>query len=107
VCFQPDEFPARDFVDGLGVASGVSVAATQFASPSIRYTRAFVVRGRPDFHVMELADNLAHVSNVALLRSRYFRQRTGILVYVGLTTPEAAAHFVAYVRGLGYRRDQR
>lgn len=104
VCFRPDEFPARDFVDGLGVASDVSAPATPFATASVRYTRAFMARARPDFHVIELADNLAHVSNVALLRSRYFRQRTGVLIYSGLTTPEAAAHFVAYVRALGYGR---
>ena len=100
--FAPNEFPARDFVDGVGVASDVSISLRHFVPASIRYTRALLARARSDFHVIELADSLSHVSNVGLLRSRYFRQRLQTLVYAGIPTHEAVAHGLAYVRTLGY-----
>jgi hypothetical protein len=106
VVFAPDAFPARDFVDGVGVASDVSVGIRRFVPVSSRYTRAFVARARSDFHVIELADSLSHISNVGLLRSRYFRQQLKTLVYSGIPTHEAAAHLLAYVRTLGYPQTQ-
>jgi len=106
VVFAPDAFPARDFVDGVGVASDVSVGLRRFVPASIRYTRALVAQARSDFHVIELADSLSHISNVGLLRSRYFRQQLKTLVYTGIQTHEAAAHLLAYVRTLGYPQIQ-
>jgi hypothetical protein len=106
VVFAPDEFPARDFVDGVGVASDVSIGIRRFVPASIRYTRTLVARDRSDFHVIELADSLSHISNVGLLRSRYFRQQLKTLVYTGIPTHEAAAHLLAYVRALGYPQTQ-
>jgi hypothetical protein len=106
VVFTPNEFPARDFVDGVGVASDVSVGIRRFVPASITYTRAFLARARSDLHVIELADSLSHVSNVGLLRSRYFRQRVKTLVYAGIPTHEAAAHLLAYLRTLGYPQTQ-
>jgi hypothetical protein len=104
--FSPDHFPARDFVDGLGVASDVSVDVAKLVRASVPYTRAVLARRRTDFHVIELADSIAHVSNVGLLRSAYFRRRLQTLVYVSSPTHEAVGHFRAYLRGLGYHRSQ-
>jgi hypothetical protein len=102
--FAPDSFPARDFVDAVGVASDVSISVKKFVAPSIAYTRAFLSRNHPDFHVVELADSLSHVSNAGLLRSRYFREQIKTLVYAGAPTHEAAVHLLAYWRSLGYRQ---
>jgi hypothetical protein len=102
--FAPDAFPARDFVDAVGVASDVSATVKAFVPPSVAYTRAFLSRSGSDFHVIELADSLSHVSNEGLLRSHYLRERIGTLVYAGVTTHEAAAHLLVYWRALGYRK---
>ena len=100
--FIPSSFPARDFVDALGVASDVSIETNTFVTESIRYTRAFLCRFRPDFHVIELADSISHTSNAALLRAKYFQDHVGALVYACVPTHEAAAHFLVYLRSLGY-----
>jgi hypothetical protein len=97
-----EHFPARDFVDALGVASDVSVDPARFVSQSVDYTRAFLARFQPDYHVIELADSIAHVVNAMLLRSKYFREQAMTLVYSGLPTYEAAAHLRAYVSTLGH-----
>ncbi len=104
ICFNLDQFPARDFVDGLGVASDVSVAPDSFVKRSVGYTRAFLSHVKPDFHVIELADSIAHVSNAMLLRSEYFRDQELTLVYSGIPSYEAAAHLSAYVSALGHGR---
>lgn len=104
--FDPDRFPARDFVDGVGVASDVSIDAPQFVPASIRYTRGLLGHYRPDFHVIELADSISHMSNSHLLRSEYFRRRLRTLVYVSTPTHEAVSHFRAYLRALGYHQVQ-
>ena len=106
VIFSPDRFPARDFVDGVGVASDVSVDVPKFIRTSVPYTRGFLRHRRPDFHVIELADSIAHVSNAGLLRSEYFRRHLRTLVYVSIPTYEAVGHFWAFLRGLGYHRTQ-
>ncbi len=106
IVFHPDRFPARDFVDAVGVASDVSVDVGTLVRTSVPYTRGFLARHRSDFHVIELADSIAHVSNVGLLRSAYFRRRLRTLIYVSSPTHEAVDHFRAYLRGLGYRRLQ-
>jgi hypothetical protein len=104
VVFVPDRFPARDFVDGVGVASDVSAPTGPFVAASARYTRAFLGRQRPDIHVIELADSISHVSNARLLRSAYFRRHARTFVYASVPTHEAVAHFRDYLRALGYRR---
>jgi hypothetical protein len=104
IVFAFDKFPARDFVDGVGVASDVSVGLRKFIPASIAYSRAFLGRARSDFHVIELADSLSHVTNVGILRTRFFRQRIKTLVYSGIPTQESAAHLLAYLRLLGYRQ---
>jgi hypothetical protein len=102
--FAPDSFPARDFVDALGVVSDVTIETASFVAESVRYTKAFLSRWRPDFHIVELADSISHASNTALLRARYFQDHIDALVYACVPTHEAAAHLMAYVRSLGYRR---
>jgi hypothetical protein len=104
VSFIPAQFPARDFVDGLGAVSDVSVEPDRFVAQSVDYTRAFLAHFQPDFHVIELADSIAHVSNAMLLRSNYYRQQEMTLVYSGIESYEAAAHLVAYVSSLGHGR---
>jgi hypothetical protein len=106
IVFHPDRFPARDFVDAVGVASDVSVDVRNFVRTSVTHTCRFLARRRSDFHVIELADSIAHVSNVALLRSAYFRPRLRTLVYVSSPTHEAVGHFRAYLHRLGYHRSQ-
>jgi hypothetical protein len=100
--FTPESFPARDFVDALGVASDVSIETKSFVTEGVRYTRAFLSQTRPDFHVIELADSISHASNAGLLRTKYFRQNMKVFVYSCVPTHEAAAHFLAYLRSLGY-----
>jgi hypothetical protein len=106
VFFPPDRFPARDFADGLGVASDVSVGRRRFVPASVQYTRAFLAQARSDFHIIELADSISHVSNEGLLRSKYFRQQIKTLIYSSIPTHEAVAHLSAYLRGLGYHLAQ-
>jgi hypothetical protein len=97
-------FPARDFVDGLGVASDVSVAITTFVRESVLYTDSFVARRSPDFHVMELADNIAHGPNWALLRDPAFASRLSAIVYCPLPRIESVIHFLSFLRStLGLR----
>lgn len=100
--FDLDAFPARDFVDAMGIASDVSIDSKKFARPSTAYTRSYVAGHHPDFHVVELADSISHISNLNLLRSRHFLEQTKTLVYTGIPTHEAAAHLLAYWRSLGY-----
>jgi hypothetical protein len=104
IVFTPDDFPARDFVDGLGVASDVSVPIGRFVSASIKYSQSFLAKTRPDFHVLELADNISHPTNERLLRSQYFRKRVTTLIYSPLPTFEAVTHFQTYLWSLGYGR---
>ena len=104
ICFNLDQFPARDFVDGLGVASDVSAQPDSFVKRSVGYTRAFLSHVKPEFHIIELADSIAHVSNAMLLRSEYFRDQALTLVYSGIASYEAAAHLSAYVSALGHGR---
>ncbi len=97
-------FPARDFVDGLGVVSDVSIDTRTFVRESVLYTEAFVAQRSPDFHVMELADNIAHGPNWALLRDPAFASRLSALVYCPLPRIEAVIHFLSFLRstlGLG------
>jgi hypothetical protein len=102
IIFAPDRFPARDFVDGVGVASDVSDRPGPFVAASVRYTGAFLAQYHPDFHVVELADGISHVSNARLLRSAYFRRHARTFVYASVPTHEAVAHFCAYLHALGY-----
>jgi hypothetical protein len=98
----PDGFPTRDFVDAMGVVSDASAGTRQFASASIRYTRAFLAQAKPDFHIIELADSISHISNLGLLRSRSFRRRIKALIYTSTPTHESATRLVTYLRGRGY-----
>lgn len=92
-----DLFPARDFVDALGVASDVSLELSAFVEESIAFTDAFVTAGQPDFHVIELADGIAHRTNLALLSEPRFADRISALVYCPVPVPDAIAHFRAFV----------
>jgi hypothetical protein len=98
------EFPARDFVDGLGVVSDVSIAIRTFARESGVYTESFVAQRSPDFHVMELADNIAHGPNWALLRDPGFASRLSAVIYCPLPRIESVLHFLSFLRStLGLR----
>jgi hypothetical protein len=98
------EFPARDFVDGLGVVSDVSIAIRTFVRESGIYTDSFVARRSPDFHVMELADNIAHGPNWALLRDPAFASRLSAIIYCPLPRIESVIHFLSFLRStLGLR----
>ncbi len=96
--FSPESHHGRDFVDGLGVVSDVSLGVTRFVEESVRYTDAFLNWRKPDFHVIELADNIAHSSNWALLGDERFSSRLGLLVYCAHPTAEAAAHAAVFIR---------
>jgi len=78
-----------------------SIETGRLVTESVRYTSAFVAWKHADFHVIELADSMAHLSNANLLRSAYFRKSVKTIVYAVVPTHEAAAHLVTYVRSLG------
>lgn len=98
VPYNPASFLARDFVDGLGIISDVSMDPQRFVSSSIQYTRKLLSYWQPDIHIIELADGLAHVSNVALMSSDFFRQHVDFFIYCSSPTHEAVSHFSTYLR---------
>ncbi len=94
----------RDFVDALGVASDVSLPPSRFARESAAYTVHHLRRLESDFHVVELADGISHVSNLALLSQPAFAGRIAALVYCSLPSPEAVSHFLSFSSHLGLPR---
>lgn len=89
----------RDFVDAAGAASDVSLPPEEFVPRSMAFSRAWLSQARSDLHVVELADNLSHRTNLALLQQPAFRRMFQHLVYVPAPSYDAVDHAWHYVRG--------
>jgi hypothetical protein len=93
-----DDLRVCDFVDATGMVSDISGDLTQFVERSLAFTPWFTATRGSDVHIVELADNLSHVSNLALARDCRFRQMVSGLVYVPSPSFDAAHHMLAFLR---------
>lgn len=96
--FDPDQSYGRDFVDGLGIASDVSLDSESFTLESTSYTGRLLHNWRPDFHIVELADGLCHQRNWSLLQNPEFKQWISCIIYSPHPSFEAAAQSLSFFR---------
>jgi hypothetical protein len=96
--FDVLDLMAGDFVDGCGTVSDVSIASSMFVKRSVAFTHGFAAVHKTEVHIVELADNMAHTSNLALLRNTSFRSLFSHLVYVPSPSIDSAFHFLHYLR---------
>lgn len=94
-----EDLPVRDFVDAVGAASDVSMPPESFVPRSLAFSRAWRSRSTGGLHIAELADNLSHRTNLALLQQAAFRRSFQHLVYVAPPSYDAVDHAWHYVRG--------
>jgi hypothetical protein len=96
--FDVSELRAGDFVDACGTVSDVSIASSMLVKRSVAFTHGFAAAHQTEVHIVELADNVAHTSNLALLRNTTFRSLFSHLVYVPSPSFDSAFHFLHYLR---------
>lgn len=87
-----------DFVESGGAVSDVSGRPETFVENSLAFTPGFLADRRPDVHIVELADNFSHRTNLALLGSSSFRSLFQALVYLPGFSFDAAHHFLHFLR---------
>ena len=90
--------PASDFVESAGRASDVSGSLDRFVQNSLSFTPGFLTDRKTDVHIIELADNLSHRSNLALLQDKRFRQLFHAIIYVPQPSFDAVHHFFYFIR---------
>lgn len=89
---------ASDFVESAGRVSDVSGPLDQFVYNSLLFTPGFLADRKPDLHIVELADNLSHLSNLALLQHERFRDLFQAIIYVPVPSFDTVHHFLHFLR---------
>ncbi len=98
-----DELISSDFVDACGTVSDVSIDQKNFVQKSVNFTHSFAAKHNSEVHIVELADSVAHSSNLALLNYKAFRDLFTHIVYVPNPSLDSAFHFLYYLQnGLGW-----
>lgn len=94
------KFPVADIVDITGNISDCSQPVAGFVRNTLRAGSAWQSAQRSHVHIIELADNFEHRTNLALLTNARFAAAVTQLVYVPDASFDAADHALRRIRAM-------